>query len=434
MHLQLLYCGIYLVILFRWCSARPIMFYNSEGFTLEAGDDNDIQTVFNLHSAMNMNGMHRHTEASGANAGIENDSFQQTSIRNKNSLVANLTMTPEYMLELYKNLSTSSGSLHDSNIVRSFKNNPEIAGNITHKLPTSKNYRVHSLGFDISALDQEENINSAELRLYTLIKRDQRSYSGVSRRVSIYQLINIGGAEPQTVKYNFLTSKFVHTMENAWESFDVTKALKLSIQQGLRHEKLQVRIESLLIDSPQSDMDITFSPNVVKQPLLVVYSNDNSKTHEETVDRYDLLLHELSNDAGAFVSTPRGHVDNVYDFNSQEVIHHRSRRSNGHKFCKRRPLYVNFADLNWDTWIIAPEGYQAYQCAGKCSFPMGMHLTPTKHALIQSLMHIHHPRRAVKTCCVPTKLDPISLLYIDKGVVTFKYKYGQMVVSECGCR
>lgn len=225
-------------------------------------------------------------------------------------------------------------------------------------IQTLTKYRVHSLGFDISALDLEEKINLAQLRLYTLIKRDQRSYSGVTRIVSIYQLIDLGGPGQQFVKYNFITSKFVYTMENAWESFDVTKALKLSVQQGLRFERLEVRIESLLIDSPHTDLDINATPNDLKQPILVVYSNDKSKVHEENVERRDLLMHELSIGAGAFASTQRGHVDNMYDYNSQELAHTRNRRSNGHNLCKRRPLYVNFADLNWDTWIIAPKGYQ----------------------------------------------------------------------------
>lgn len=27
-------------------------------------------------------------------------------------------------------------------------------------------------------------------------------------------------------------------------------------------------------------------------------------------------------------------------------------------FCKRRPMYVEFSDINYDTWIVAPNGYQ----------------------------------------------------------------------------
>lgn len=84
--------------------------------------------------------------------------------------------------------------------------------------------------------------------------------------------------------------------------------------------------------------------------------------------------------------------------------------------------------------------FQAYQCSGKCDFPLSDHLTPTKHAIIQTLVHTNYAgvRRRHKTepaCCVPTKLEPISILYIDdKGVVTYKYDYDEMVVTECGCR
>lgn len=79
--------------------------------------------------------------------------------------------------------------------------------------------------------------------------------------------------------------------------------------------------------------------------------------------------------------------------------------------------------------------FQAYQCAGKCTFPLSDHLSPSKHAIIQTLMHTINPKRAARSCCVPTKLDPISILYIDEqGVVTYKYRYDGMVVAGCGCR
>ena len=35
----------------------------------------------------------------------------------------------------------------------------------------------------------------------------------------------------------------------------------------------------------------------------------------------------------------------------------RSRRSRKN-MCRRRPLYVNFEDIHWNNWIIAPRGYQ----------------------------------------------------------------------------
>ena len=36
----------------------------------------------------------------------------------------------------------------------------------------------------------------------------------------------------------------------------------------------------------------------------------------------------------------------------------RRRRRRRRNMCRRRPMYVNFEDINWHTWIIAPKGYQ----------------------------------------------------------------------------
>ncbi len=78
---------------------------------------------------------------------------------------------------------------------------------------------------------------------------------------------------------------------------------------------------------------------------------------------------------------------------------------------------------------------QAYECVGRCTFPFPDHLTPSKHAIIQSLVHAHQPRKAARPCCVPTRLDPISILYVDeRDIVTYKFKYEGMIVAECGCR
>lgn len=78
---------------------------------------------------------------------------------------------------------------------------------------------------------------------------------------------------------------------------------------------------------------------------------------------------------------------------------------------------------------------QAFECVGKCYVPIGSHLSPTNHAIIQTLVHAAHPKRAARACCVPTKLEPISILYLDENnIITYKYHYDGMVVAECGCR
>ncbi|XP_010726085.1 growth/differentiation factor 6-A-like, partial [Meleagris gallopavo] len=102
--------------------------------------------------------------------------------------------------------------------------------------------------------------------------------------------------------------------------------------------------------------------------------------------------------------------------------------------CSRKPLHVNFKELGWDDWIIAPLDYEAYHCEGVCDFPLRSHLEPTNHAIIQTLMNSMDPESTPPSCCVPSKLSPISILYIDSGNNVVYKQYEDMVVETCGCR
>ncbi|XP_076003410.1 growth/differentiation factor 5 [Genypterus blacodes] len=102
--------------------------------------------------------------------------------------------------------------------------------------------------------------------------------------------------------------------------------------------------------------------------------------------------------------------------------------------CHRRRLHVNFKEMGWDDWIIAPLEYEAFHCDGVCDFPIRSHLEPTNHAIIQTLMNSMDPESTPPTCCVPTRLSPISILYIDSANNVVYKQYEDMVVESCGCR
>ncbi|XP_045700564.1 growth/differentiation factor 7 [Phyllostomus hastatus] len=102
--------------------------------------------------------------------------------------------------------------------------------------------------------------------------------------------------------------------------------------------------------------------------------------------------------------------------------------------CSRKPLHVDFKELGWDDWIIAPLDYQAYHCEGVCDFPLRSHLEPTNHAIIQTLLNSMAPEAAPASCCVPARLSPISILYIDAANNVVYKQYEDMVVEACGCR
>ncbi|XP_062933649.1 growth/differentiation factor 7 [Cynocephalus volans] len=106
----------------------------------------------------------------------------------------------------------------------------------------------------------------------------------------------------------------------------------------------------------------------------------------------------------------------------------------GRSRCSRKPLHVDFKELGWDDWVIAPLDYEAYHCEGVCDFPLRSHLEPTNHAIIQTLLNSMAPDAAPASCCVPARLSPISILYIDAANNVVYKQYEDMVVEACGCR
>lgn len=118
----------------------------------------------------------------------------------------------------------------------------------------------------------------------------------------------------------------------------------------------------------------------------------------------------------------------------QSLPQHQVVKTQSRPRCQRRQLHVNFKEMGWDDWIIAPLEYEAFHCEGVCDFPIRSHLEPTNHAIIQTLMNSMDPESTPPTCCVPTRLSPISILYIDSANNVVYKQYEDMVVESCGCR
>ncbi len=101
--------------------------------------------------------------------------------------------------------------------------------------------------------------------------------------------------------------------------------------------------------------------------------------------------------------------------------------------CKKRHLYVDFHELRWQNWIIAPDGYESSYCAGECNYAMYSSHNATNHAIVQTLVNLLNPDSAPAPCCAPKELNPISVLfYDDKKNVVLK-KFQDMVVKSCSC-
>uniref|UniRef100_A0A8C0JIF0 Bone morphogenetic protein 10 n=1 Tax=Canis lupus dingo TaxID=286419 RepID=A0A8C0JIF0_CANLU len=340
---------------------------------------------------------------------------------------------PEYMLELYNKFATDRTSMPSANIIRSFKNE----GN----QPVLTGSESTPLLFNVSIPHHEEVI-MAELRLYTLVQRDRLIYDGVDRKITIFEVLESRGDTEGERSMLVLVSGEIYGTNSEWETFDVTDAIRRWQRSGSSTHQLEVHIESRhdgTEDAGRGHLEIDTSARNKHVPLLVVFSDDQSSEKERKEELNEMIAHEqlLELDNLGLEGYSSGPGEEALLQMRSNIIYDstaRIRRNAKGNYCKRTPLYIDFKEIGWDSWIIAPPGYEAYECRGVCNYPLAEHLTPTKHAIIQALVHLKNSQKASKVCCVPTKLEPISILYLDKGVVTYKFKYEGMAVSECGCR
>ncbi|XP_012540605.1 bone morphogenetic protein 2-like [Monomorium pharaonis] len=233
---------------------------------------------------------------------------------------------------------------------------------------------------------------------------------GVDEMLKAAELLGIAGAIIRVRSLNDLSPTRNESEEirrsrkdDAWRAFDIT-----SIVAGRDGGIIKLYVHGRLTYRPYGDNPI----------LLLNYSKVKG------IQRHRRAIVEDQEDQDRW----------------EDELPLRRRRRNS---CRRRSMYVDFALIAYDEWVVAPPGYEAYQCTGKCFFPLGDHLSPTKHAIVQTLMHgafqtsedLRGNKFIGRACCVPTRLAPTSLLYLDaSGTLTYEYGYEDMVVSECGCR
>ncbi|XP_073770419.1 bone morphogenetic protein 10-like [Danio rerio] len=346
---------------------------------------------------------------------------------------------PEYMMELYKKFSSDRSAAPAANIIRSFRNQEHSSGSVL-----SSGVRTQRLQFNIS-IPQQEMVVSAELRIHMFLHRKSHTADAWTVRIFDTQRSDTRYREP-------LASKHIHRKDISWEVFDMTNAIRNWRKVGIETPNLEVCIQKAFRNTNDwryVGLDIDRDPDGKHEPVMIVFSNDQTedqigdgnKDQKET-QMHSNIIHEDGGEDPQMISDERQWTDGNKDQKETQmqsnIIYEdgaRVRRSAKVEDCRIAEMYVDFKDIGWDSFILAPSGYQAFTCRGVCSYPLTQKVTPTKHAIVQTLLNLKSPQRAAQTCCVPTELKPISLLYENEnGVVVLDNKYGGMVVKECGCR
>uniref|UniRef100_A0A670IQ47 TGF-beta family profile domain-containing protein n=1 Tax=Podarcis muralis TaxID=64176 RepID=A0A670IQ47_PODMU len=317
-------------------------------------------------------------------------------------------VVPQYLLDLYQFcLGKAPSSLKETelpfleeqagraNTIRTFHHVEDL-----ENTPEAVDGSLYFL-FNLTLLPVEEELTALELRLY----HSQQESRGF--HINIYHAMG-----PLPVSGNksslLLARRFLAPKQPRWESFDVTAAFQRA--EGQRHLGFLVEVEhpngSHELPQHQAPLRARRSPGeeeaqwALERPLLVTYSHDR---RGQPLTRGKRQSRSLKPKAKASTR------------------------------CRRQRLFVDFKEVGWNDWIVAPSGYHAFYCSGECRFPLADHMNSSSHAVVQTMLSSVNSR-VPKPCCVPTDLSPIAMLYLDQHDMVVLKTYQDMVVEGCGCR
>lgn len=339
---------------------------------------------------------------------------------------------PQFLLDIYRRLSAEDEeanerakrniadneiylseedriAIEQSDIIMTFLNKNHHHQEVRHE-------RGKRLWFDISEITKDVSLMMAELRLY-----QNSIFSKFAHEkpltLGVYQVEYSNGHE----ELKLLSSKNVTTHYDGWLELNVTSALKQWIHNKKENKGLFIRAYFLEKPDHEIKLDdiglINSKGDDEYQPFMVGYFKGQE------------LIKPVKNNQNVRTKRHAGGKRRRKSERNNPLIN----PEHNPKSCQIQTLYVSFKDLKWQDWIVAPDGYGAFYCAGECNFPLNAHMNATNHAIVQTLVHLMHPSKVPKPCCAPTKLSPISVLYyLDDSNVNLK-KYKNMVVKSCGC-
>ncbi|XP_069624920.1 bone morphogenetic protein 2 [Ranitomeya imitator] len=325
---------------------------------------------------------------------------------------------PHYMLELYHLHSAQLADNQDkppmdyqkeraasrANTVRSFHHEDSL-----EDLPEANEKTVQRFFFNLTSVPNEELITSAELRIFREeVQESFENEGSKALRINIYDIIKPAAAASRGPVTRLLDTRLMHHNVSRWESFDVTPA----IIRWIAHRQPN---HGFVIEVTQLD----YEKNVTKRHVRISRSLLPDKKHWSQIRP---LLVTYGHDG-------KGHP--LHKREKRQARHRQRKRLKSS--CRRHPLYVDFSDVGWNDWIVAPPGYHAFYCHGECPFPLADHFNSTNHAIVQTLVNSVNSN-IPKACCVPTELSAISMLYLDENEKVVLKNYQDMVVEGCGCR
>ncbi|MEE6488764.1 hypothetical protein FKM82_015360 [Ascaphus truei] len=200
-------------------------------------------------------------------------------------------------------------------------------------------------------------------------------------------------ANPETMS---VVEKKVDIRRSGWHTFPLSEAIQALFEKGERRLNLEVQCDGC-----------------EEYSVIPVYVDPGEESH-----RPFLVVHARLAD-------------------NKHRIRKRGLECDGRtNLCCRQQFYIDFRLIGWNDWIIAPSGYYGNYCEGSC--PAYLAGVPGSASSFHTAVVNQYRMRGlnpgtVNSCCIPTKLSTMSMLYFDDEYNIVKRDVPNMIVEECGC-
>ncbi|XP_012281174.1 protein decapentaplegic [Orussus abietinus] len=298
-----------------------------------------------------------------------------------------------------------------ANTVRSFAH---VESEVDLKFQSPNRFR---LAFDLSGIPAGESLQAAELTL----TRARQADGPRLLRVLVHDIVRPGLKGRSKPLLRLIDGKTIDARRNGSVSLDVQPAAERWLAERAHNHGLLVEVR---------DADSHADSHAGASRGGHIRLRRSADEPGEIWASSRPLLFAYTNDGRNKAASAR----QIMDRRARRAALRKNRRKDGRENCRRHPLYVDFADVGWNDWIVAPPGYDAFYCHGDCPFPLADHLNSTNHAIVQNLVYSTNPSMVPKACCVPTALSSISMLYLDEENKVVLKNYQDMAVLGCGCR
>ncbi|XP_040921644.1 inhibin subunit beta Aa [Toxotes jaculatrix] len=265
------------------------------------------------------------------------------------------------------------------------------------------NFVLSKEGGDLSLVEQ------ANVWLFLRLAKTNRSRAKVTIRLFHQRLLPSG--RPSLPQEDvLLAEKTVDTRRSGWHTFPVSAV-----------------VQALLESTESTTLSLRVScPLCADAGATLVLVSGNSETSQRANQR------EQSHRPFLMAVVRQG------DGSDSRRRRKRGLECDGKvRVCCKRQFYVNFKDIGWNDWIIAPPGYHANYCEGECpshvasitGSTLSFHSTVISHYRMRG----YSPFQNLRSCCVPTRLRAMSMLYYNEEQKIIKKDIQNMIVEECGC-